>query len=183
MTKLVPNIDAMLKSLICEKTKLPHMNRTVYDPSCLSYCSELCGVRCQDRCNKNHSSCKQGILPEKFLYCPSADAATKDVLLGFVTFESKDVETFGKGKPYARMEKIVTDYSFEQFKQMLRNEFLKYGEHTLSYWFLRASKLEAFAPSQKRSATITITSDFGEAIQIVGKRETSDQFYHRPEVK
>ena len=93
------------------------------------------------------------------------------------------METFGKGKPYARMEKIVTDYSFEQFKQMLRKEFFKYGEHTLSYWFLRASKLEAFAPSQKRSATITITSDFGEAIQIVGKRETSDQFYHRPEVK
>ena len=109
MTKLVPNIDAMLKSLICEKTKLPHMNRTVYDPSCLSYCSELCGVRCQDRCNKNHNSCKQGILPEKFLYCPSADPATKDLLLGFVTYESKDVETFGKGKPYARMEKIVTD--------------------------------------------------------------------------
>ena len=99
-----------------------------------------------------------------------------------MTFESVEVETFGKGKPYKRVEKIVTDYKIEEFSRLVRNEFLKYGEHTLTYWLLRATKLEAFMPAKKRSATVTITSDFGEAIQIVGKRETSDQFYHRPEV-
>ena len=86
----------------------------------------------------------------------------ENLTVGFVTFESRDVETFGKGKPYKRMEKIVTDYNFDEFTQMIRTEFLKYGEHTLSYWFLRATKLEAFAPSELRSASVTITSDFGE---------------------
>ena len=94
-----------------------------------------------------------------------------------------DRETFGKGKPYKRMEKIVTDYSLEQFTKLFKDEFIKYGVHTLSHWFLRATKLEGFAPSELRSATISLTLDFGEAIQIIGKHETSDQFYHRPEVK
>ena len=76
----------------------------------------------------------------------------------------------------------MTDYTFEDFIFHVRKEFLCYGEHTLSYWLLRSSMIEAFAPSKIRSATMTITSDFGEAIQIIGKRETSDQFYHRPEV-
>ena len=173
----------MLKSLVCAKTKLSHMEKTVYNPSCLRYCSELCGVRCQDRCNKGHSECKNGVLPEKFLYCPSAGPAIGDMKIGFVTYETKEVNTYGKGKPYTRMEKIVTDYSFEEYKALLRKEFLSYGEHTLSSWLLRATKLEAFAPSEMRSSTLTITSDFGEAIQIVGKNETSDQFYHRPEVR
>ena len=99
-----------------------------------------------------------------------------------MTFESKEVDTFGKGKPYKRIEKVVTDYHVEEYTEFLRSEFLSYGEHTLSYWFLRSTKLEAFVPSELRSASVTITSDFGEAIQIVAKRETSDQFYHRPEV-
>ena len=182
--ELKPTVDAMLKSLICGKTQLPHMARTVYDPSCLRYCSDLCGVRCKDRCNKEHSAdnCQRGHLSDEFLFCPSATPYTEDMSLGFVTFESVEVETFGKGKPYKRVEKIVTDYKIEEFSRLVRNEFLKYGEHTLTYWLLRATKLEAFMPAKKRSATVTITSDFGEAIQIVGKRETSDQFYHRPEV-
>ena len=172
----------MLKSLVCEKQQLPHMTKTVYDPNCLSFCSDLCGIRCQNLCNKDHVSCPRGILPDNFLFCPSADSLTEDMTLGFVTFESKEVDTFGKGKPYKRIEKVVTDYHVEEYTEHFRSEFLGYGEHTLSYWFLRATKLEAFVPSDMRSASVTITSDFGEAIQIVAKRETSDQFYHRPEV-
>ena len=140
-------IDGMLKTLVCEKKQLPQMTKTVYDPNCLSYCSELCGVRCQNRCNMNHAACHRGILPENFLFCPSADSVTQNLMVGFVTFESRDVETFGKGKPYKRMEKIVTDYNFDEFTQMIRTEFMKYGEHTLSYWFLRATKLEALQVS------------------------------------
>ena len=182
MREIQTTIDGMLKSLVCEKKHLPQMTKTIYDPNCLSYCSDLCGVRCQNRCNSDHAACHRGILPDDFLFCPSANSLSGDLTVGFVSFESRDVETFGKGKPYKRMEKIVTDYDFDKFTQMMRIEFLKYGEHTLSYWFLRATKLEAFAASELRSATVTITSDFGEAIQIIGKHETADQFYHRPEV-
>ena len=102
--------------------------------------------------------------------------------LDFITFENKDVETFGKGKPFTRVEKVATTYTFKDFLIVLRKEFSSFAEHTLSYWFLRATKLEAFAPAESRVAMATITADFGEAIQIVAKRETSDQFYHRPEV-
>ena len=102
--------------------------------------------------------------------------------IDFITYENQEVETFGKGKPFARMEKISTSYNFKDFMVVMKNEFSVYGEHTLSHWFLRATKLEAFAPAQSRAAVATITSDFGEAIQIIAKHETSDQFYHRPEV-
>ena len=173
------NIDAMLKSLICDKIKVPHMAKTVYDPSCLRYCSELCGVWCRDLCNKEHIGCNRGILNPSLIECPSSSPNNLD----FISYETKEVETFGKGKPFSRVEKIATNLSFKDFMAALRKEFSIYGEHTLSYWYLRATKIEAFSPAQCRANVATITADFGEAIQIVGKRETSDQFYHRPEVK
>ena len=105
-----------------------------------------------------------------------------DVQLGFITYESVEVDTYGKGAPYKRVEKVSRDYIYADFKRLLEEEFHCYAEHTLSYWLLRATKIEAFAPSKARSHTVTITSDFGEAIQIVGKREASNQFFHRPEV-
>lgn len=171
----------MLKSKICKKTAVPHMKRTVFDPSCLRYCAELCGVRCKNRCNQVHDGCSRGQLPDDFLFCPSA--LTEPDTLGIISYESRDVDTYGKGTPYKRVEKVYTDYSYTECKTMVKEEFGSYGEHTLSYWFLRATKMEAFAPSGRRSTTATITSDFGEAIQIVGKREVSSQFFHRPEVK
>ena len=105
-----------------------------------------------------------------------------NLVIDFITYESKEVETFGKGKPFARMEKISTAYNYKEFMVVMKNEFSVCGEHTVSHWFLRATKLEAFAPTQSRAAVATITSDFGEAIQIIAKHETTDQFYHRPEV-
>ena len=180
MKDLPLSIDAMLKSLVCGKIKLPHMTKTIYNPTCLRYCSDLCGVRCRGLCNKDHTGCSRGELSSTFSKCHSADIDR--VMLDFISYESNDVETFGKGKPYSRMEKVATKYSFNEFMVALKKEFAVYGEHTISYWFLRATKIEAFAPSQSRSSVATITSDFGEAIQIVAKHETSDQFYHRPEV-
>ena len=175
-------IDETIKSSVCKKATVPHMKKTVYDPSCLVYCADLCGVRCENQCNKTHSECSRGQLADNFLYCPSSAATQHNINLGFVTYETKDVDTFGKGAQYKRVEKVLTDKSYDEFKTLLTEEFRNYAEHTLSYWFLRATKIEAFAPSETRSTTATITSDFGEAIQIVAKREVSDQFYHRPEV-
>ena len=175
-------IDDMLKSSVCQKTNVAHMTKTVYDPSCLQYCGDLCGVRCRNQCNKDHNACKRGKLSGEFLNCPSAVMGINDLSLGFITYETNEVDTFGKGASFTRVEKVSKDYSYGEFMGLLQDEFYRYAEHTLSYWFLRATKIEAFAPSKARSATVTITSDFGEAIQIVAKREVSDQFYHRPEV-
>lgn len=175
-------IDDMLKSSVCQKTSVAHMSKTVYDPSCLQYCGDLCGVRCRNLCNKDHNACMRGKLSGQFLSCSSAVSGISDLSLGFITYETNEVDTFGKGASFTRVEKVSKDYSYDEFKGLLQAEFYRYAEHTLSYWFLRATKIEAFAPSKARSATVTITSDFGEAIQIVAKREVSDQFYHRPEV-
>ena len=157
------------------------MVKTVYDPSCLQYCSDLCGIRCKGMCNLEHVGCSRGVLPTSLTDCPSS--SLDDIMLDFISYESKEVETFGKGKPFNRVEKIATSHRFDDFMVALRKDFSIYGEHTLSYWLLRATKLEAFSPAEARANIATITADFGEAIQIVGKNETSDQFYHRPEVK
>ena len=175
-------IDEMLKSLLCKKTTVSHMSRACYDPSCLRFCSELCGVRCKNLCNKDHTGCGRGILPENFLFCPTAASKGTEDSLGFITYETREVDTFGRGTQYKRVEKIETEHSYDEFMNLVKQEFVRYSEHTLSHWFLRATKLEAFAPSQARSATATITSDFGEAIQIIAKKEVSDQYFHRPEV-
>ena len=174
------NIDAMLKSRVCDKIQPLHMSRTIYAPSCLRYCSELCGIRCKGLCNLNHTDCSRGVLPAFFAHCPAVD--TSNLALDFISFESREVETFGKGKAFSRIEKIATQQSYDDFLLSLEKEFSLYSEHTLSYWFLRATKIEAFAPSESRATVATITCDFGEAIQIVAKHETSDQFYKRPEV-
>ena len=176
------NIDAQLKSLVCAKKLLPHMKKTIYDPSCLVYCSDLCGVRCKGLCNKTHTGCSRGVLPATFAQCRPSDQRREMLKLDFITFETKEVQTFGQGKPYTRVEKIATTYSYADFLTHAKEEFSAYAEHTLTHWFLRATKLEAFAPSLIRASIVTITADFGEAIQIIAKRETSDQFYHRPEV-
>lgn len=175
-------IDEMLKSLVCPKIDVAHMERNIYDPSCLAYCRDLCGTRCRKMCNNNHSDCARGKLPVKFLNCPTVASNAENISLGFVTYESVDVDTFGKGKSYKRVEKITREYSYNEYLGLLEDEFQMYAEHTLTSWFLRATKMEAFAPTKARSTTVTITSDFGEAIQIVGKSETSNQFFHRPEV-
>ena len=176
------SINEMLKSLVCQKTIIPHMTRTVFNPSCLQYCADLCGMRCKNFCNKDHNACFRGKLPDSFLYCPTAASLPQLNNIGFTTYETKDVDTFGRGTQYKRVEKVISEYPYEECKTLVRKEFDIYAEHTLSYWFLRATKLEAFSPKEARATIATITSDFGEAIQIIAKQEVSDQFFHRPEV-
>ena len=138
MRSLPPSIDVMLKGLVCNKVKIPHMTKTVYDPSCMRYCSDLCGVRCRDLCNKEHTDCSRGILQSASNQCPSS--SPENLTLDFISYETKDVETFGKGKPFTRMEKIATSHNFDDKMVKFKTEFEAYGEHTLSYWFLRATK-------------------------------------------
>ena len=89
------------------------MTKTIYTPTCLRYFSDLCGVRCRGLCNKDHTGCSRGELSSTFSKCHSADIDR--VMLDFISNESNDVETFGKGKPYSRMEKVATKYSFNEF--------------------------------------------------------------------
>ena len=50
---LSPRAEVWVKSHVCEKTSIPHMERPVYSPNCLKYCGDLCGTsKCKKRCNQ-----------------------------------------------------------------------------------------------------------------------------------
>jgi hypothetical protein len=176
------SLEATLKQMLCPKKNVEHLNRTVHSPNCMSYCSDLCGKYCQDKCNRSHTGdCQRGQLPDNYGYCPSIESRSDGVILSYTSFEKREVD-LGKGKPFTRVEQILSPMGIEEYTQKWKVQFSEYGEHTLTYWFLRATKIEAFAPAQARMGVVTSTSDFGEAIVCIDKREVSDSFYHRREV-
>ena len=105
-----------------------------------------------------------------------------ETTLTYVKFETTEVETYGKGKSYTRVEKVETELSLSEFLESFREEFSQYAHHIVAAWFLRSTKLELFNPTKERRNTLTIVSDFGEAFLVVRKHETADQFFKRPEV-
>ena len=140
----IPNsINDAVKALVCPKVKLPHMDREVYNPSCLLYCSDLCGVRlsenmdkkrkrkinylqshilrCKGLCNNDHDACARGVLPPNMLNCPTSYNILAGSNFNFVTFEMRDVETFAKGKPYKTLVKVGTPLDYYQFLQKFRS--------------------------------------------------------------
>ena len=129
-----------------------------------------------------HDACQRGVLPENFFLCNTTSLALADSTLTYVKFEATEVETFGTGKAYSRMEKIELELSLAGFLESFREEFTKYAHHIVASWFLLSTKLELFKPSKNRQSTLTIISDFGEAFLVVGKHETADQFFKRKEV-
>ena len=60
------------------------------------------------------------MLPENMVQCETTSLAMKDSTLTYVTFVQCDVETYGKGKPYTRMEKVETEVSYEMFVSQFR---------------------------------------------------------------
>ena len=142
-----------------------------------------CFFRCREKCNLNHENkCGRGILPDNFCCCHTAVTALKDSTLTYITFETSEVETHGKGKPYTRVEKVGSELQLEEFVAKLRDEFKIYSQHIIAAWYLRSTKLQLFSLSPARSAILTIGSDFGEAFLVVSKHETADQFFKRREV-
>ena len=149
---------------------------------CLVTNTYLCNPRCKGLCNKNHSACKRGILESDFGNCSTASTALIESTLTYVRFETTEVETYGKGKSYTRVEKVETELSLSEFLKSFREEFIQYAHHIVAAWFLRSTKLELFHPTKERKNILTIVSDFGEAFLVVRKHETADQFFKRPEV-
>ena len=182
MSCLNTSLQSTLKSTICSKVSVEHFVRTIYSPECISYCSELCGRKCLKRCNKTHTGgCNPGELPDKFAFCPSSNNISTSIFLEYITYDKVTIDN-GKGKTFERVEKVTSNLDLEEFKKRYKEDFSSYSKHTLSYWFLRATKIEVFIPAEGQLSTATCISDFGEAIVIIDKREVSDSFYHRREV-
>ena len=137
------------------------MDKTVYNPGCLKYCSELCGVRfelvifnlsmiwlydfrCKKKCNQTHDACKRGVLSEDFFYCSTTESSLADSTLTYVKFETAEVETYGTGKSYTRMEKLEVEMGLVEFLDTLREDFQKYASSSLVSPFYQAGPVHFF---------------------------------------
>ena len=129
-----------------------------------------------------HASCNRGNLPDDFFECITTSSALADSSLTYVKFETSEVETYGTGKAYTRVEKIEVELRLQDFLELFMKEFQHYGHHIVAAWFLRSTKLALFRPFEERQDVLTIISDFGEAFLVIGKHETADQFFKRREV-
>ena len=149
-------VTDIVKQSICPKTEVPGMEKPSYLPSCLQQCSELCGVKCRRKCwgvqhpkvcNSEckqpclgaHPPCGRGKLGEKFMYCPSYDIGNgeSELSLSYITFETVDVTTYGKGSAFTRVEKVENKMLMLHFITGLVSKFTNYADHVVTQWFLR----------------------------------------------
>ena len=150
------------------------MNRYIIQSVCLR--------RCKNKCNLAHTDCKGGVPPDDFFHCHTSSTTLSDTKVTFIKFETSEVETFGTGKAYTRVEKHGVELSLDDFFISFRQEFDKYAHHILAAWFLRSTKLALFSPFEERRSVLTVISDFGEAFLVIGKHETAEQFFKRKEI-
>ena len=59
-------------------------------------------------------------MPENMVYCHTSFNALMDSTLNYVTFEQREVETYAKGKPFSRQEKVESLLSYHEFQVKLR---------------------------------------------------------------
>ena len=76
--------------------------------------------RCKRLCNTGHAACSRGVMPPNMVSCHTSFNALWDSTMSYVTFEQREVETFGKGKPFSRQEKVESLLSYDEFQVKLR---------------------------------------------------------------
>ena len=137
-------VTDIVKQSICPKTEVPGMEKPSYLPSCLQKCwgvqhPKVCNSECKQPCLGAHPPCGRGKLGEKFMYCPSYDIGNGDseLSLSYITFETVDVTTYGKGSAFTRVEKVENKMLMSHFITRFVSEFTNYADHVVTRWFLR----------------------------------------------
>ena len=59
-------------------------------------------------------------MPASMVHCPTSYQALMNSTLNWVKFEAREVETYGKGKPFSRQEKVESLISYAEFQEKLR---------------------------------------------------------------
>ena len=54
------------------------------------------------------------------LYCSTSEPVLRKSTINYVTFETRKVETYGKGVPFTTMEKVETPTDYFEFLQKFR---------------------------------------------------------------
>lgn len=68
----------------------------------------------------DHTGCKRGVLDMNMVFCETASTSLSLSPLTYIVFEESEVETFGKGKPFKRMEKVEKQMSYGSFVAKFR---------------------------------------------------------------
>ena len=97
-------------------------------------------------------------------------------------FQTVQVETHGKGKPYTRVEKVATLLSWSTFWDKFAILFNNFSKHIIAAWLLTNTKVEMIKPLPRRSLVLFVTTDFAENILVIRKHELADQYFHRIEI-
>ena len=97
-------------------------------------------------------------------------------------FQTVQVETHGKGKPYTRVEKVVTSLDWSTFRTKFAILFNDFSKHIIAAWLLTNTKVEMIKPLPRRSLVLFVTTDFAENILVIRKHELADQYFHRIEI-
>ena len=72
------------------------------------------------------------------VYIVYRDIDLSDFKYPYMTFETVEVETYGKGASFFRMDKTCSLLAEKDFVDTFRKEFSHYAEHILASWVLRS---------------------------------------------
>ena len=141
---------------------------------------------CKGKCNAEHTGdCQRGQLSESWVCCATTKARLSGRKVSFAEFKTVEVETHGKGLPYTRVEKVLTEVSWKDFLEQFRYNYfmwkyirvnylnyrelcLSYSQHIIVAWFLRSTKLQLLDMSASaRPNTAILISDFAENVLVV----------------
>ena len=105
------------------------------------------------------------------------------IIIIYMSFlQTLEVETHGKGKPFMRVEPVVTTLVWEDFSTKFAVIFNDFARHIIVIQFLTNSKVEMMRPLPRRSLSLISTTDFPENILVIRKQELSEQYFHRVEI-
>ena len=182
------SIDALLKSTICDKKKLPYAkndNVTYYDPGCVEgvfVCRDFCGKKCRKTCTTmaHSGGCLRGKLPENFLFCPSRSSG---INLEYLTYSLViDKNTKEGKKPFKRMDQVKEEMTFECFVEKFKRNFKDFSIHKVEAWYLSTVKNYSCSPDNQVQGLLHSTSDFAQNLKLSRKHETSEEYFHKHQI-
>ena len=66
------------------------------------------------------NKCDRGVIPVSMVNCKTTVENMSGYKMTYMEYQEQEVETYGKGKPYKRFEKVGTELAFNDFVERYR---------------------------------------------------------------
>ena len=191
MSKVPKSIHSLLKTTLCPKRKFPYGNNedlTFYDPGCVENmytCKDYCGKKCQKICKENNHDgvCQRGQLSDQFLFCPTREKSSQTTEMPYVSYKLVSDTTVKEGKSaYKKMEQVTEDKDFDSFLETYKSNFPLHAKHQTEAWLLNTIKNTCCDGDYQPNSLIHIVSDFAQNLKLDLKKETSEEYFHKPQI-